>query len=307
MKFWQKIKLPSKSFYFRKSNVSTKEMSEKLFWIPNELAKPIGCNIFSEDFNWKTLLFAHLVFILVSFTIFHLYSLYVFRNEFPRFMFVLITMNIILQSFGKFHAFLIKRPDIMKTVYLCKEFLIFAENQDMINCFEKWLLIGFHAETGVAVSIGLTVIVVTTFPAFIYFYFDVVTLIVGCLIPFTSDQTIIGYSINYIFQVDGCLVALLAFVTALMDVICFLVHFLAFYESLEVLIDKLKSLAVIENKSTEERKEIKRILNKIIDGHNMCYEFLDNFESSFMFYHMLEVGASMSATVMSLYAITKVN
>jgi hypothetical protein len=307
MKFLKKIKLPTKYFYFRKNHVTTEEMSEKLFWIPNEMAKPLGCNIFSEDFTWKTILFAMLMTIFLIFTISHFYSLYIFRSDVSRFMFVLITMNLVVQSFGKLYTFVTLRPDIMKTVYLCKSFLRFCENQEMRDCFEKWLLIGFHGEVAVAFCLTIAYIFVVTFPAIIYLVFDSVTLIAGCVIPFTDDQTTIGYTINYTFQSIGGFLTILAFSTALMDVICFLVHFLAFYESLEVLIEKLKSLAKIKKKTDDQNKEIKRILNKIIDGHNMCYEFLDNFESSFMFYHMIEIGASMSATVMSLYAITKVS
>lgn len=306
MSFLKKIKLPSKFFYFRRNNVTIEEMSAKLFWIPNELAKPLGCNIFSEDFNWKNNLFYLSMLVLFIFVTSHINALFIYKDDFKMFIFVVITACMIFQVFGKLHAFIIKRPAMWETVCMCRNFLTFVEDERMRNSFEKWLLIGFHGEALVALVFALLFVFVLILPGIIYLLFDVALTIAGCIIPFTDIKTPLGFTTNLCFQMIGAFLALLAFTTAIMDVVCFLVHFLAFYESLEILLDKLESLIDAE-KTVEVEDEIKRILNKLVDGHNMCYEFLDTFESSFMFYHMFEIGGSMCATVLCLYAVTKVN
>lgn len=306
MEILKKIERQTKLFYLKSENVTVEEMSARLFWIPNSLVIWMGCNIFSEDFTTKTIKFSMSMLVMVVFTISQIYSLHFYRNNFPKLLFTCIGVGLIIQTFGKLYAFIIRRPDLMKLVQLCKKFLAYCENGKMRQCFDKWIMIGFHAETILSVVFVTTLIFFLTYPVFLYLIFDSVTLIFAVVLPFTDDLSNLGYTINYAFQILSACLAILAFLAAIMDVVIFVVHFLAFYEVLEILLDALQD-SIKSEQTAEVMKEKDRIMKKLIEGHNWCYEYLDGFESSFQFYHLCDIASSIFSTVLCLYGVTTVS
>lgn len=49
----------------------------------------------------------------------------------------------------------------------------------------------------------------------------------------------------------------------------FVVHFFAFFESLEMLLDVLENLILQPDNSDDKKKEKQRLLEKLVDGHSM--------------------------------------
>lgn len=305
MIFFRRLKLPTKKFYYKRENISVHKMSEDLIWIPNLLAMPLGADIFSDDFNPHNLLFYYSLFSLAFFTIAHIYAMFLYSNDTTKLTFTFATFGLAIQTCGKLYTFLIRRPDILKTLEMCRKFVKFNNDEKPQNCFEKWLIIGFNSISIMTILFFMVGIFIIFSPVLLYFMFGTVSLIVGTVIPYTDPDTKVGYIMNYIIQVPGVIQAVLTFLTAEMDVVIFLIHCLAFNESLECLIDDLQFLILQEN-NVKNKEDIQLILKKLIEGHNLCYEFLDNFESSFQFYHMIEIGGAMYCSVISLFAITKV-
>lgn len=294
----------TKQFYLKKQISSVEEMSARLFWIPNSLVIWMGCNIFSEDFTTKSLKFCNLILIYIIFSISQINSL--FQQEgLEKLLFKLITFGILIQSFGKLYAFIIRRPDLMKSVELCKMFIGYLENSEMHNCFKKWIMIGFYAESILSFLFFIVMIFFLTYPVILYLVFDIVTLILPVVIPFTDETTILGFILNYFFQAVVCSMAFMAFLAAIMDVVIFVVHCLAFFETLEIMLDLLQNMIEIEQ-NAETLKEKQRIMRKLAEGHNWCYEYLDNFENCFQFYHLCDIASSIFITVLCLYGVTKV-
>lgn len=230
MKVLDFIEKITKQFYLKKQVASVEEMSARLFWIPNSLVIWMGCNIFSEDFTTKSLKFYNLIFIYIIFSVSQISSFFQ-QDGLEKLLFKLITFGILIQSLGKLYAFIIRRPDLMKSVELCKMFIGYLENSEMHNCFKKWIMIGFYAESILSFLFFMVLVLFLTYPVMLYLVFDIVTLILPVVIPFTDNATILGFTLNYLFQAVVCLMAFMAFLAAIMDVVIFVVHFLAFYKT----------------------------------------------------------------------------
>lgn len=279
-------------------------MSARLFWIPNSLVIWMGCNIFSKDFTVKSIKFCMSMTLMTLSLIALFNSLYYHRGNKQNILFILLCFGSFFQVSGKLYAFIIRRPDLMKSVELCESFLGYLENEEMRKCFENWIMIGFYAETILSFLFFTVLIFFITYPAFVYLIFGFITSICPLVMPFTDDQSIYGFTLNYLLQAVLASMAILGSLAAIMDVVIFVVHFLAFFESLEIMLKILQK--TILNPTGENSKERLRVLKKLALGHNWCYEYLDNFENCFQFYHLCDIASAIFGTVICLYGVTTV-
>lgn len=304
MKVLEKIEKATKLFYLKTEIATIEEMSARLFWIPNSLVIWMGCNIFSKDFTTKSIKFFISMMLMLVTPIALLNSLFYYRGDMQSILFIFLCFGTFFQVSGKLYAFIIRRPDLMKSVELCESFLGYLENNEMRKCFENWIMIGFYAETILSFLFFTVLIFFITYPAFVYLIFGYVTMICPLVMPFTDDHSIHGFTLNYLIQAVMVAMAILGSLAAIMDVVIFVVHFLAFFESLEIMLKTLqKTILIPTEKNSKERL---RVLKKIALGHNWCYEYLDNFENCFQFYHLCDIASAIFGTVICLYGVTTV-
>lgn len=306
MTFSKRFEEAIKQFYLKSQKLPVKDMSAKLFWIPNSLVIWLGCNIFSEDFTTKSFKFARTMIILVTYTICLFNSCYYYRDDTQKLLFASILFAMFIQIIGKLFTFVMRRPDLMKLVEQCQRFIDYLENDAMLHCFEKWIMFGFYAESILGFLFLTGLILILIYPVLVYLILDFLTLIFPSILPFTDDRSILGFSLNYLCQIVFSITGIVGFLAAIMDVVIFVVHFLAFFEALEIMVDLLQEMIEAEQNS-ENVIEKQRILKKLVEGHNWIYEYITNFENSFQTYHLFDIAASIFATVLCLYGVTKVN
>lgn len=278
------------------------------FWI-----NIIGCDIFRENFSMLTKKFIFTIFMIFMVGYCYFYTMYRFRNDFEAFVFVTATVNMEFQGIAKIYTFVIKRTNLIELKNFCQKFILFhsefSENERMKKCFEKWFLIAMRLVIVISIYAFFVLLFLIIGPLILTMYFKKNILVIGFILPYFDKATFEGYTINYILQSLGSVVCVLGFIAALVVILVILIHFLAFYDSLEVLLEMLQN--VLKSRENENSRifddEIKRLLKKLIGGHNLCYEFIDGFESSFQFYHLSEIGGSMFATAVSVFAMMKVN
>lgn len=304
MKVLEKIEKATKRFYLKTDITTIEEMSARLFWIPNSLVIWMGCNIFSKDFTVKSIKFFMSMTLMIIAIISLFNSLIYYRGNMQSILFIFLCFGTVVQVSGKLYAFIIRRPDLMKSVELCESFLGYLESDEMRKCFENWIMIGFYAETILSFLFFTVCGFFISYPAFLYLIFGSVNMICPLVMPFTDDQSIHGFILNYILQVFLCMMTFLGSLAAIMDVVIFVVHFLAFFESLEIMLKVLQN--TIHMPTGKSSKERLRILKKLALGHNWCYEYLDNFENCFQFYHLCDIASSIFGTVICLYGVTTV-
>jgi odorant receptor len=286
--------------------LDSNEMSSVLFKCPSFLLNLIGCDVFHEKFSVFTKKFFITILMVIIVGYCYLYSIYHFRNDFKRMIFALTTFNFEVQAISKIHTYVLNRNSVLELINMCKKFLKQMENDRMRNCFEKWFFIAFCLSLFFVMIATLFFIFVITGPIIISWILEEKVLILGFIIPYSEKESLEGYTINYIFQVMGSILALIAFSASAIFIGIVLSHYMAFCESLEVLLDMLQSELNQKESKDYNDDEIKRILEKLINYHNFCYEFLDSFESTFQFHNLFEIGGSMFGTAVSVFAIMKV-
>lgn len=307
MKFIEKLENRLKKLYFKNNgDISIEKMSERTFECVNYCMKLVGYDIFNDDIKaFINVRFIFMMSLLVIIQISYVYSYYELSDDFQSFMFLTSTLNLLIQCLGKVYAFVLGRKNLTVMLDLCNELIEFAENTEMRKCFEKWLIRGFHVGALMMVNCTTVYIILSTSPILLYFLFDIKTMMLGIIVPFVDPESVQGYLIHYCFHSISSVIADLMFFTTFTIINDFLFHFLAFFESLEVLIDMLES--VIKHEKSEEKDEsIRKILTKLIEGHNLCYKFLTAFEKSYKLYHMIEVGGSMFGTAVGIFALKSV-
>jgi hypothetical protein len=195
--------------------------------------------------------------------------------------------------------------NLRKMIKLSRNLIEYAENIKMRKCFEKWLNRGFHLGAFMTVNFSAIMIIMTASPIILLF-FNIKAMMIGVILPFSDTTSTEGFMSHYVYHFAVCLLCDLTFFAPFTLINDFLFHFLAFFDSLFVLVEILEDVIKAE-KSDENDEEIKRILSKLVDGHNLCNEFLKTFESSFKYYHMIEIGGSMFGTAVQIFALRKVS
>ena len=119
-----KVKKPTKSFFFT-DNEEADKMFEKSLVVAEKFSRQIGCGVFSKTFTTKTILFCALVIDLISYLIISVYNIYLFRNDFIRSTFCVVTLGMGFQGAIKLYTFVFHRSDILK---LCDLIVVFQQS-----------------------------------------------------------------------------------------------------------------------------------------------------------------------------------
>jgi hypothetical protein len=306
MKFIKKLDNRLKLYYFENNmKITIEEMSERIFAILNKSLKIIGYDLYADISALLNIRFVSVMIFLGLISFSFGYSFYTFRNDFQNFIFMAIMFGALIQIYGKALGFLFGQKSLMEVIELCKSMIKFAENVMMKKCFEKWFLRCFHIGLLMTVFFSVLSVFLISSPAIIYVSLNVKTTIFGFILPYCNNDTIQGYMIHLIFHSSSATVGCLVFCGTLTYINDLLFHYLAFFESLNVLVDQLQEL-INSKKSIENDEEIKRILAKLIEGHNLSFEFLKAFESAYKIYHLIEIGGSMLGTCVGVFAMRKV-
>jgi odorant receptor len=307
MALLDKIKsiLHQKYYEKYKKHPSMEEMSSALFDYASFVFNFLGFDVFRNNFTWITKKFFVTILVVLVVAISYSYSIYHFQSDFEKVIFVMATINMEIQAIGIVYTAIVKKLNLLELKEFCKRFMKHTENDQMRKCFEKWFIIVFC----VIVMFTIIAILVMIFIAFGPFIFswilDEKVLLAGFVLPYSDKESLEGYTINYSFHVLCSLYCVIGFLAISIFISIFLCHYMAFYESLDELLNKLQKEICVEH-SERNHDEMKRIFSKLIDCHNLCYEFLYLFESTFQLFHLLEVGGSMFGTAVSVFAITKV-
>lgn len=308
IKLWiQVLRDNPKDLYFKNAEITILEMSQTLLSIPNNLVKPFGGDALSDNFTPFTKRFYGSMAFGVFFIVCIIYSLFINRDDFGKIVNVCITLGPIIHIFGELNAFIFRRQEMLKTLAMCRKIIEFSDDNDLRGrqCIEKWLIFGCHATSILVMIFTLTIAVVVIQPIFTYLFFGSEILLLGLIVPLTNPVNTSGFFINYVHQSVSISLAAIALLAGIMDIELFIIHFLAFYKYLEIVIYDMQQ-HILNDQTKESNLKFQLIFKKLIEGHNLCLEFLNNFESSFKFYHLAVVAASVYSTVVCLLVIVKI-
>lgn len=293
------------SFYNNLKNLTNQQKSKKLFENLNNLMKLVGVNIFSETFSVKSSEFiGKLVIPMISCAISMSYSFYIYINNIDKLLSLIVLLSLFCQVTIKFFVFLRNRDKVLQLKQLCTD-TIQKLNNPMQKRIEKWIMIGFHLNLFVAIVSILSIVFLALLPLIFTLYKNQFILNYDFIVPFSNPEVLSGYVINFLFQTFLIMLGVFGFSGSAAIIVNFILHSAAFFDCSEVYLTELTT-ALTSGNLLNTRDKLRFILESLIEFHNINYNFIDTFESVFLFYHMFDIGFSILTIVICIFGLTLV-
>lgn len=266
-----KVKIPTKSTYFKDESLSNLEMFRRIVAYVNLLAGRCGCNIFSIDFTFNSLCFYVAFGNVISCFIITFYDFILFREDLVRICFLMLTLGVGVQGLSKLYTFAYYRSNILDLVARTEKFLTNYNTRSANEIFEKWLLIICHVGLAITMLIGLCSFLIVIYPLIFYAFMNERILHFGLELPWIDWTSILGYMANFIYASSLVYLYVFGFISSCFLSISLLVSSFAQFELVKVLIEELNEI-IISNVDGSRNDEIKSYIKCITDMHNELIE-----------------------------------
>lgn len=259
-----KVKLPTKKFYFQSETISGFEMFHKIIQFVSSFGRVIGAQLFSTDF---TKLNPALIIVFVDFVTYLMISLqniYMFRENFGRVVFCMVTLGMGFQGAIKLYTFIMNRPKILQLAKLAEGFYELSRtDRKKDEIFQSWSLIFCHVSIlGLIIFYGCATLIFL-FPLVFYLIFQEKILHFGFIIPGIDPKMILGYSLNFAHQTLQIYIVVNALFISSCYALYFMINAFAQFDSLQHELLFLENL--IKNKTNEQN--LKNCLARITGEH----------------------------------------
>ncbi|CAG9798548.1 unnamed protein product [Chironomus riparius] len=260
--------------------------------------KFIGCGILSTDFKFTNPLLMILLLDFVTYIPINIYDVYLFRDDFIRDMFCLVTLGNGFQGGIKLYTFIMQRDNLLEIFSTAEEFIEDMKNRDCSEKFKKWLIISCHIILGVVILFLLGGALVFIYPAVVYIFIGKITLHFGFILPTVDPDSIVGYSLNLIHHTLQIYITVLALFTTLNMTVFIIIIALAKYESFYVMLNQLNVLIASR---VQDQKKIKEKFEEIIQEHVKLIDYLKYFNKIFSSYYQVEIFSIAFQTTVTLF------
>ena len=267
-----KIKIPTKSTYFKTEAISTVDMFNAAVSVPRFAGFLLGCDIFDENFSTKRPLFIFSFGNLTFFLLLHFYDLFLYRNDILRCCFLLVTIGVWGQGMIKLYTFVYYRPKMVELKDRALTFLMNFNTKESKNIFEFWILIICHVELIAVILFPFCSFMAFIYPAIFYIFKSEWILHFGFELPMLDwENNAFGYLANWIYV--GYLTFLFASATIASSSVSACYVFISFgqFDILKMLLDELDDL-VIRNEKGANDVAIKKYITLITQQH---YELIE--------------------------------
>lgn len=274
------------------------EIFNRIIHIVNKILLQIGCNLFSPDYSYISIMMFILLVNFVTYMIINIYDIYLFRDDFIRDMFCLVTLGNGFQGGIKLYTFIMHRKKILKLLTYSEKFLSNAEDlKESSESSKKWMAFCCHAIFFLIVLFICISIIISIYPVMVYLIFGKRILHFGFVLPFLNADSIFGYSMNFCHHTLQIYLVIIALMTTVCVNFLFVVTALAHYDSLMI---KLKQLDLEVNEKAN-MKNIKDSLTIIINQHTELIEYLNFFNEVFEIYYLVEMFSIAFQTTVTLF------
>lgn len=181
----------------------------------NHIAKFVGVSVFSTDYTPLNVAFVFLMVDLCSYIPINIYSVILFKDDFVKMIFCLVTLGLYLlrinkaltyficitgfgfQGFAKIYLLLVNRKDVFKINDTIRDF----HNLDF-NANIKSSILTPYATVSVLIiklidmAYLICAIVICLYPLFVYLGTNELILHFGFILPWVDENAIHGYVLN---------------------------------------------------------------------------------------------------------------
>ncbi|XP_070497151.1 odorant receptor 67d-like [Chironomus tepperi] len=258
----------------------------------------IGCGLLSADFKYVNILLLILILDFVTYIPINIYDVYLFRDDFIRDMFCLVTLGNGFQGGMKLYTFIMQRKNLLKIFSTAEEFVVDMKCKESSDKFKKCLIISCHVVFGLSILFLICAICVLIYPAVVYGFVGERILHFGFILPILDPDATIGYSLNFLHHTLQIYITVIALLTTLNMTVFIIIIALGKYETLCVLINQLNVL--ITSKVQDQTKIIEKF-TEIIQEHVKIIEFLKFFNKIFSSYYFVETLSISFQTTVTLF------
>jgi hypothetical protein len=261
------FKLPTKSDYFSSDAISPTQMCEELIEIIMKFCRPIGCNIFDNDYTvYNVPLFKLLFVILFVLTLAFFNAVKFVENEPVRSLICLIAFTIIFQALPKVNSFVVLRKSVQelknRALAVFKKF----NTQKVNDICETRMMQVAHFGTVFVGLISVCCFILAMYPL-LFRIFGIDAVVLELEIPFIEwKDSWIGFSVHLLM---GLYLSFLFFIGATASnlmVVGFLVVAIIQYDIMKMLLKEL-SEGIESQGEDDNANRNKEMIKRIVEMH----------------------------------------
>jgi hypothetical protein len=266
-----KLKLPSKSTYFKSEKLSPLEMFKKIVIAVNFLARFVGCDVYTSNFSPLKLRFILCLVNCLTFVAMSFYDIFLFRDDLVRSCFCMISLGLGLQGVMKVQTFVFSRQKIFELKDRCETFLVNFNTKATSEMFESWLMISCHVGILLFIMISALSVLFLIHPIIFFFITGEKILHAGFELPGIDWHEPFGYALNFVYDCSLIYTFVFAFVATCFINIFYILIARGQFELLKILLEDVDDM-IKANKNGKNDAKIKNQIKLITEMHNELLE-----------------------------------
>jgi hypothetical protein len=261
------FKLPTKSDYFSSDAISPTQMCEELIEIIMKFCRPIGCNIFDNDYTvYNAPLFNLLFVILFVFTLAFFNAVKFVEHEPVRSLICLIAFTVGFQALPKVNTFVVLRKSVQELKD--RVLAVFKKlNTQKVNEICETRMMQVTHFGSVFVGIQSTCCFIVSIYPILFRIFGIDAVVLELEIPFIEwKDSWIGFSVHLMMGLYLCFLFLIGNVATNLMVIGFLVVAIIQYDIMKMMLKELSEGVESQGKGGNANRN-KEMIKKIVKMH----------------------------------------
>ncbi|CAO1305632.1 unnamed protein product [Diamesa serratosioi] len=260
------FKKPSKSFFFKANERADEMYTKSLESSVRRYSRIIGCDIFDEAFTSNKPIFYLLFMDMISFFTISFYNIYLFRDDFIRSTFCVLTLGMGFQGAIKLYTFVFHRSDLIKVNEIVVQFQQSAKSPKIKDALELSVVNSCTAGLVLTPMYITSGILMFSYPIVYYLFFGEKILHFGFIIPGIDEESYFGYSLNFVYDSLQIFLIINATIASNIGFIMFINCTFGQYDVLKVLLQELDTLSIHNDKGCNDHL-IKQYIKKISSIH----------------------------------------
>ena len=260
-----KVRKPTKCFFFKAHEKADEMFGKSLEKTVTPFFQCIGWDIFSTKFTVYSLFFCAVIFDMITYLIISIYNIYLFREDFIRSTFCVVTLGMGFQGSIKLYTFVFRRPDMLQLYDLIVLFQQSVHSCKIHNALENSVINSCTAALILIPTYMVCAFMVFIYPLVYYIIYDEKILHFGFILPFIDEHSQFGYALNFFHHSLQIFLVVNVLVASNILFILFINGAFGQYDALTILLQELDTIASQNDNGCNDQlikqyiKEIARI------------------------------------------------
>ena len=261
-----KVRKPTKSFFFKAHEKADEMFRKSLKKTVAPFFRCVGWNIFSTNFTVHTFIFYGLFFDIVSYFIINFYNIYLFREDFIRSTFCVVTLGMGFQGAIKLYTFVFRRSDMLRLHDLIVIFQQSVTSLEIQKALENSVINSCSAALFLIPAYIISATLMFIYPIVYYIIYDEKILHFGFILPFIDEHSQFGYALNFFHHSLQIFLVVNVLVASNIVFVMFVNGAFSQYDALTILLQELDTIASQNDDGCNDQL-IKQYIKEIASIH----------------------------------------